>query len=75
MRAIITKQNDDGTYNDVGMNNRYLSKPYSTERGLIRFAIPKFWTVHKVRLEIFGESIYGIPAKVIYVQNGTIVEK
>lgn len=39
MRAIITRQNPDGTYDTVGMNNRSLTKDYGSVHALVRYGI------------------------------------
>lgn len=39
MKAIITRPNSDGTYDDVGMNNQYLTSHYKTKTGLLRYGI------------------------------------
>lgn len=66
MRAIITQPNKDGTYDDVGMNNRTVTKNYKTFKNLIQHGIPSNF-VGRLRLEIWhGENIYGKPKEVVY---------
>lgn len=56
MKAIVTHQNEDGTFDDVGTNNRFVTKQYKTERNLIKFnRNPKF--PRKVRFEFYRSCI------------------
>ena len=70
MRAIITRPNSDGTYDEVGTNNRTVSYSYNTLRNLQRFAIPDNFK-GKIRLEIFfSDSIpVGKPDLTIFVDR------
>ena len=56
MKAIITRPREDGTYDDVGMNNRILTGDYVTTRNLIKHGTPKHFK-GKLRYEIFHGSI------------------
>lgn len=38
MYAIVTKMNDDGTFDNVGMNNRAPVSHLTTENGIMRWA-------------------------------------
>jgi hypothetical protein len=51
MKAIITRQNNDGTYDEVGMNNITISGEYKTKLGL-HVSAQKFSNGGKVRIEI-----------------------
>lgn len=76
MKAIATVQNPDGTYDEVGMNNRRTTNAYQTERGLMRYGL-KFcaglWPHGaRVRVEIFtGDRVptnpETKPVKTVYV--------
>jgi hypothetical protein len=39
MKAIITRQNADGTYDEVGINNRMLRSEYKSIKSLLRYGI------------------------------------
>jgi hypothetical protein len=57
MRAIITRPNTDGSYDEVGMNNRMLTGEYKTRWGLLKYSLPKWWK-GKIRVEIYRGSIH-----------------
>ena len=68
MKIIYTKANKDGSYDEVGMNNRRLTSDYTTTRGFIRYGIPTDFYGNTLRLEVFyGDSIYQNPDKTLYV--------
>lgn len=65
MRVIVTRQNEDGTYDEVGMSNRFLKTYKSLKRA--HKEAKSYSAGRKYRLEIFyGESIYGKPNKIEY---------
>lgn len=69
MKAIITRPNSDGTYDDVGMNNRTVVGPYKLLNNLIRHGTPQhFKGKGRLRYELFyGDSILPEkPDKTIY---------
>ena len=66
MKVIITKQNQDGSYNEVGMNNRFLSTSFKTVTGLLERGMP--YKDCTVRLELFRENLYVDPYEVKYVK-------
>lgn len=68
MKAIVTTANDDGTYDEVGMKNRFVTKYYEGSHGLFRWGI-KDTCARARRIEVFGgNSIHGKPLKVLYVE-------
>lgn len=69
MKAILTKQNDNGTYDSVGMRNRSIVSNYATKKGLLRFAVKPFGNGRKVRVEILGSSIYDKPVETFEVNT------
>ena len=69
MRAIITRQNADGSYDGVGMNNRYLTKDYRLQHNLLTFGLSA--RVGTYRVEIFHGSIHRDPSKILYVERTT----
>ena len=42
-KFIVTRKNKDGSFDNVGMNNRYLTSEYKTLSGLIRHGISEQW--------------------------------
>jgi hypothetical protein len=69
MRFIITQPNQDGSYDEVGMRNRYLTSSYSTVKGLLRYGIAKHFT-GQIRIEVYGENVFCDPFKTFYVKRG-----
>lgn len=68
MKIICTRQNEDKTYDEVGMNNRFLTSEYTTTNGFLRYGIPTHFYGNDIRLEVwFGDNIYRAPDKVLYV--------
>jgi|WetSurMetagenome_2_1015567.scaffolds.fasta_scaffold104786_3 hypothetical protein len=68
MKAIIIKQNKNGTYDECGMNNRHLTSHYKTIESLLRYGIAKRFS-GKVRIELFFDSIYQEkPDDILYVE-------
>lgn len=56
---IVTRRNEDGTYDNVGMNNRGLFTNYRTLAGALRYAVKPFARGGMVRVEIFNGTVYG----------------
>jgi hypothetical protein len=71
MKAIITKQSSNGTYDEVGMNNRALFSHYKTERGVIRYGVPAFANGRPCRVEFF-HNIYGQPYRTVYTVSAEV---
>jgi len=63
MQAIITKQNAQGGYDTVGMNNRALISHLKSERGVLKWAAG-YAGGRPHRVEFF-HNIYGEPFKTI----------
>ena len=62
MKVIITKQNKDGSFDQVGMINRRLFSHYKTINGALRYACPNW--MDPCLFEFFTDSgIYGKPFK------------
>jgi len=67
MRAIITRANPDGSFDEVGMNNRTVTKSYKTRRGLINHGLPANFK-GRLRIEIFpSDRFYGDPIEIMEV--------
>jgi hypothetical protein len=68
MKIIYTRQNKDGSYDEVGMNNQRLTSNYTTTNGFIRYGIPSDFYGNTLRLQVFyGDNIYRAPDKVMFV--------
>jgi hypothetical protein len=67
MKAIITRANPDGSFDEVGMNNRTVTKSYKTRRGLFNYGLPENFR-GRLRIEIFSdERFYGDPIEIMEV--------
>lgn len=66
MQMIVTKRNPDGSYDEVGMNNRALFSQYRTISGAIRYGAKPYANGRPCRVEFFS-NIYGQPFKTIYI--------
>jgi hypothetical protein len=65
MIGIITKRNNNGTFDEVGMKNRYLTRGTSIRS--ITKNINEDWIKDGVRVEFFfDDSLYNNPFKVAY---------
>ena len=61
-RYIVTKQNKDGSFDEVGMNNRTIIDGLSTYGRTFRHRINPFGNGKVVRVEVYyGSNIYGKP--------------
>lgn len=70
MKAIVTKQNADGTYDQCGMNNKRLYSHYKTVTGLLRYGVIPTWLKEGVKIEIFNSNIYkDVPDRVILMKK------
>ena len=56
---IVTRLNEDGTYDNVETNNCILFSQYRTLTGALRHAIKPFANGGMVRVEIFNDGVYG----------------
>lgn len=61
-RYIVTRQNADGTFDEVGMNNRMLISDYKTYRNAYKYAINPFGRGKLCRVEVYGSSVYTVPS-------------
>ena len=70
MKAIITRLNQFGEYDAVGMNNRILTKSYSGIPHIKKYGIPEhFKGKGKLLLEIFmGDNIYKDPDMILHYE-------
>lgn len=61
MKAIVTRQNPDGSFDEVGMNNRTVFGPYRAQRTIEKLAA-EFAGRRGYRVELYRtDSIYGEP--------------
>ena len=66
MKVIATKQNADGSYDEVGMNNRALISHLTLERNVLKWA-REYSRNRPHRIEFFTDAgFYGNPFKVLY---------
>lgn len=61
MKVIVTKQNADGSFDEVGMNNRSIFSQFKTKIGAFR-RMKQILPPGTYRLEFFTDNgIYGDP--------------
>jgi hypothetical protein len=57
----VTKQNADGSYDEVGMNNRCIISGYKTFRNAFKYGINPFGNGKTVRVEVYNENVFAEP--------------
>lgn len=67
MQYIVTRQNADGTYDEVGMNNRAVISGYKTYAGAVRYGIKPFGRGVTVRVEVYPSNLYKAPVDIFYI--------
>jgi hypothetical protein len=67
MKLILTRQNFDGTYDEVGMNNRTVISGYKTMRNAIKYRVLPFSLGRPVRVEEYGDWMPDTPRDVFVV--------
>ena len=67
MRAIVTRANNDGTFDTAGMNNKIVTADYVLLRNLIKYGIPSHFWKRPIKLELYGQSIQCDPAKTLII--------
>lgn len=55
MIAVVTRQNPDGTYDEVGMRNRRVTAEYSSKQMLLKHGLPRGWQ-GSMRIELFANA-------------------
>lgn len=56
-KFIVIRKNKDGSFDNVGMNNRYLTSEYKTLSGLIRHGISKQWKQNGFRVQDINDNV------------------
>ena len=56
-KFIVTRKNKDGSFDNVGINNRYLTSKYKTLSGLIRHGISEQWKKNGFRVQDINENV------------------
>lgn len=52
-KYLVTRQNTDGSFDEVGMNNRTIVSGYKTYRNAFRFGINPFGRGRVCRVEVY----------------------
>lgn len=68
-KYLVTRQNADGSYDEVGMNNCYIVSGYKTYKNAFKYGINPFGNGRKVRVEVYGDNIHTKPFDVFEVQT------
>jgi hypothetical protein len=58
MKIIVIKQNTDGSYDQVGMNNRSLFSEYKTLHNAIKYGAKMFANGNPCKVEVYPVGIY-----------------
>jgi len=62
MKYLVTRKNADGTFDEIGMTNRFVAGRYSSLRTLLRYGVSAAWRTAGIRVEVFqSERFYGSP--------------
>ena len=56
---IVTRANSDGSFDNVGMNNRFQTSDYKTLSGLLRYGIPPQYKHRTIRIQDQSENVLG----------------
>jgi hypothetical protein len=54
---IVTRKNSDDSFDNVGMNNRYLTSSYKTLAGLIRYGVSEQWKIAGFRVQDMNDRV------------------
>ena len=65
IKFIVTRKNKDGTFDQVGMNNRFLTSNYKTLKGLLKYGISDQWKQTGFKVESFID-VYSDPLNVYF---------
>ena len=69
MKFLVTRQNKDGSFDEVGMTNRTLYSDLKTIKGAARRA-RKLWPNADLRIEVFAaERFYGEPLQTVFIKE------
>jgi hypothetical protein len=66
LKIIVTKQNSDGTYDEVGMNNRTLFSHYTTVRGAMKYGVLPYGKGKAIRVEVYPGGLTDICNWILY---------
>jgi hypothetical protein len=69
MKMIVTRPNEDGTYDTCGLNNRTLVSGYKTFKGALEHGVKPYGAGAVVRVEVYGERLYGEPLQAFTYQT------
>ena len=69
MKYLVTRQNNDGSFDEVGMTNRTIYVDLKTVKGAARRA-RKLWPNAGLRIEEFAdERFYGEPLQTVFIKE------
>ena len=63
-KYLVTRENADGSYDEVGMNNRCVVDGYKTFRNAFKYGINPFGNGKRVKVEVYSNSLLGDPVGV-----------
>lgn len=56
-KFIVTRKNKDCSFDNVGMNNCFLTSRYKTLNGLIRYGISENWKKSGFRVQDMNDNV------------------
>jgi len=68
-KYIVTKQNNDGSYDSVGMNNRCIISGYKTYKNAFKFGINPFGCGKTCKVEVYYNTVQSNPTEVFYTKT------
>jgi hypothetical protein len=63
-KYLVTRQNADGSYDEVGMSNRCVVDGYKTFRNAFKYSINSFGNGKRVKVEVYADSLLSEPVGV-----------
>jgi hypothetical protein len=67
---IVTRQNTDGTFDEVGSNNRTVITGYKSYQSAMRYAIKPFAQGRVVRVEVYhNDNVHRTPDETFHTDT------
>lgn len=75
MKIVVTIKSPDGSYDEVGMQNRAIFTHYKTLQGAIKYGALRFAKGKPFRLEVLDEAnVFGKSKQVIFCNEQGIIK-
>ena len=73
MFFIVTRENEDGSFDNAGMINRFSTSYYGTVKGLVKHIISDNWKKSGFRLEVFRNQYDNSLVDTLYFEAGEVL--